>query len=246
MTMKFMGTRSVWAVGLAVGVLALVPATAHATFATFLTLQDLFLGQTITVDDKLFSDFQPESDFGSKVVDPSFIDVTGLVDDPNTPRFDPGLKFTALDDGLGGALTVDLSDFIDFSFTFKVTVLDPDFHIVDASLALTDFVGDPIDDGVIEISDFVTDPNFALFVTSDPFFGELTDSIEFAKLSMVIQEIDIFVESFGGVVGINMFEVRKSQTPEVPEPSTLSLFGVGLAGLALLRRRQRRKAATAA
>ena len=244
MTMKFMGTRSVWAVGLAVGVLALVPATAHATL-----LSDLFFGETITVDDKLFSDFQPESDGGSVPVDPSLIDVTGLVDDPNTPRFDPGLKFTANFDVVTnlGALTVDQFDFIDFSFNFKVTVLDPDFHIVDASLALTDFVGDPIDDGVIEISDFVTDPNLAglgaLFVTSDPFFGELTDSIEFAKQSMVIQEIDIFVDSFGGVVGINMFEVRKSQ---IPEPGTLSLFGVGLAGLALLRRRQRRKTVNAA
>ncbi len=123
MTMKFMGMRSVWAVGLAVGVLALVPATAHATL-----LSDLFAGGTITVDDKLFDSWEPESDFGSKVVDPTLIDVTGLVDDPNTPRSDPGLKFTAL----GGALTVDFSDFIDFSFSFKVTVLDPNFHIVDA------------------------------------------------------------------------------------------------------------------
>ena len=196
------------AVGLAVGVLALVPATAHATL-----LSDLFAGDTITVDDKLFDSWQSEIDNGSKSVDPTMIDVTGLVDDPGTCVFDPGLKFTAR----SGALTVDQRNFIDFSFSFKVTVLDPDFKIVDASLALTDFVIDPDSDGIIEIVDFVFDPNLiglgTLSVNADPFFGDLTDTTEFAEQSMVFQEISIFVDSRfdGATTGINMFEVRKSQ-----------------------------------
>ncbi len=175
-----MGTRSVWGGGLVVGVLALVPATAHATL-----LSDLFAGGTITVEDKLFSDFQPESDIGSKLVDPTLIDVTGLVDDPGTSVFDPGLKFTALDD----ALTVDLFDDIAFSFSFKVTVLDPNFKITDASLALTDFVIDPFSDGFIKIEDFVIDPNFnflgELIVNADPFFGAHRALCEAHRLSQV-------------------------------------------------------------
>ena len=235
------------AVGLAVGVLALVPATAHASV---ITLEDLFFGQTITVDDKLFSDFQPEFDGGSKVVDPTLIDVTGLVDDPGTSVFDPGLKFTALDD----ALTVDSSDFIDFSFNFKVTVLAPSFFITDASLALTDFVIDDFSDGLIQITDSVFDPDgiflgFDLFVEADASFPPfiLADMTEFAIQSMVFQEISIFVDSGfdGATTGINMFEVRKSQIV-VPLPGALVLFASGLAGLALLRRRQRRKTVNAA
>ena len=238
-SMKALGTRSVWAVGLAAGVLALMPAKAHA-----ILMSDLFFGQTIVVGDKLFSDFQLEFDIGSKSIDFSLIDVTGLFDDPVTALADPGLKFTAL----GAALTVDFGDFIDFSFNYKVTVLSSHNGIVGASLALTDYILDEFSDGFIQIDDFVFDPSLVglgtLSVNADTFFGDLTDSIEFGNLagkrSMVFQEISIFVDSGfdGATTGIFSFEVRKSQ---IPEPTSLSLFGVGLAGLALMLRWHQRR-----
>ena len=219
-------------------VIALGFGQAHA-----ILLSDLLLGDTITVDDKLFSNFEFEFDGGSKPVDTTLIDVTGLPDDPNTPYSDPGLKFTALDDGFGSAaLTVDFGDFIDFGFNFTVTVLSPNRWIKDASLELTDFVIGG--DGLIQIDDSVFDPSFTtnfgnLFVEADAIFGNsLFDSVEFAPQTTLLQEINIFVDSgfVGDLTGINMFEVRKSQ---IPEPASLALFGVGLAGLGLVRRRRK-------
>ena len=216
--------------------LTLAPATAHAVL-----LGDLFNGGSIIIEDKLFSDFQIEFDLGSVAVDPFSIDVTGLADDPGTSLLDPGLAFTALND----ALTVDNGDFIDFSFNFKATVLTPHLDIAGASLALTDFVLDPASDGLIQIDDFVFDPTPAglgtAMVQADAQFfdpGDLTDLIEFKKENMVFQEITIFVDSgfVGAPTGIIVFEARKVQ---IAEPATLGVFGVGLAGLALWRRRQR-------
>ena len=62
---------------------------------------------------------------------------------------------------------------------------------------------------------------------------------------MVSQEINIIVDNGfdGATTGINMFEVRKSQ---IPEPGTLSLFAVGLAGLTYFGWRRRRKTVNAA
>lgn len=210
------------------GLFLLGPGKAQAVLLSDL----LFGGAEIIVNDKRFSDFQFEEDIGSKTVDTDLIDVTGLDDQP----LNEGLKFTAHAD----ALTVDAGDFIDFKFNFKVTVEDPEFRIKDASLALTEFVPDRDDLGLIHIVDFATDVNNlglgTLEVFSDPFFGPLTDAVEFDRQAMVFQEIDIFVDSVVAPIGIIEFEVRKSQ---IPEPATLTLSVLGLAGLGLSRRRRK-------
>ena len=242
MTKKLMGTRSVWAVGLAVGMLALVPASAHAVL-----LSDLFAGDEITVDDKLFSEWEDEFGDCGVFVDCDSIEVTGLPDDPSTSLSDPGLKFTAS----AGALTAGAFEELLFSFNFKVTVLDPSLEIVGASIALTDFFLDPTDPfASIVINDTVfsadLSQNFGT-MTVDTFSGPLADEIGgIPKVNMVIQEVDIFIDNLFGseATGINMFEIRKIQ---IPEPSSLSLFGVGFAGLALmLGWRQRRRTVNAA
>ena len=99
MTMKLMRTRSVWAVGLVVGVLSLLTATAQATVVTSgcanvdasCTMDELFNGGTITVNDKLFSGWALEASFS----EPDFflIEVSGLDDggaDPHRRRERPG------------------------------------------------------------------------------------------------------------------------------------------------------------
>ena len=199
--------------------------------AQAILLSTLLDGGELTVGDKLFSEFELEFDGGTKLLNPELIDVTGLAGKPNKP----GLLFTAIED----ALTVANGEWIDFGFNFKVTVLDPDRHITGASLRLTDFVQGG--DGLIQIEDAVFDPDLInlanLFVEGDALFGnDLFDVSDIDPQSMVVQEINVFIDSgFDGVAnGINTFEVNKWQ---VPEPGITALLGLGLAVLGLVRRK---------
>jgi hypothetical protein len=125
-----------------------------------------------------------------------------------------------------------------------VTVLDPNLHIVDASLALTGFDFGAGSDGIIQIDDFAFTPDLqglgSLHVEADPIFGNsLFDAITFPKQREVFEEINIFVDSgfSGALVGLTTFEVRKSQ---VPEPTSLALLAaIALAGFAVTKCRTR-------
>ena len=218
----------------AAAVMAYGLGTAHAV-----PLSDLIFGNgSITVGDKTFASWEFEFDDGSVACDQfclDSIDVTGIADDP----FNPGLKFTASND----VLTVSGGDFIDFGIGFSVMVGNPNLQISGASLALSDFVNGG--DGLIQIDDFVFDTAFgglgSLFVEADAIFGDtLFDAIGIAPQTTVFQEIEIFIDSGfdGDVVGINMFEIRKQQVGEVPEPASLSLFVAGLLALGALGRRR--------
>jgi hypothetical protein len=207
--------------------------------AQAIPLEDLFGGGSIVVDDKRFDDWTLEFDRSSVPIDFAAIDVVGLQNDPITPELDPGLKFTTSD-----ALTVTGGNFIDLAFDFSVTVLDPNLHIVDASLALTGFDFGAGSDGIIQIDDFAFTPDLqglgSLHVEADPIFGNsLFDAITFPKQREVFEEINIFVDSgfSGALVGLTTFEVRKSQ---VPEPTSLALLAaIALAGFAVTKCRTR-------
>lgn len=224
----------------AIATLALLGAVALGLDkAQAIPLVDLFGGGSIIVDDKSFDDWTLEFNGSSVLIDFAAIDVVGLPDDPITPELDPGVKFTAPD-----ALTVTGGDFIDLALVFSVTVLDPNLHIVDASLALTGFGFGPGSDGIILIDDFAFTPDLqglgSLHVEADPIFGNsLFDAIAFPKQPKVFEEINIFVDSgSGALAGLTAFEVRKSQAPE---PTTLVLLAaIALAGLTVTTRCRRR------
>ena len=221
-----------------VGALALASGSAQATL---ITLDQLFAGATITAGDKLFSNFFEEVNSGSKVVDTTLIDVTPLNDGGLDPG--PGLKFTALQDTMSGvgALAVTGGDFIDFRFSFDVTVLAPGLLIKDNSLSfMPDVSGGgsaSIDETVFE---FFTGPSIgtkSVFADGE-FGGVLFDEIDITPpRTTIFVEKDIFVDSFFGDAEILMFTQRFSQV-RVPEPGTLALFGLGLVGLGFMRRRK--------
>jgi hypothetical protein len=68
-------------------------------------------------------------------------------------------------------------------------------------------------------------------------FLDLFDSSTFAPQSLIFVEKTIFIsgDDLGDTVSLDRFTQRFSQ---VPEPATLGLMGIGLAGLGFAKRRR--------
>ncbi len=226
--------------------LRLIPALVVLVLLTLATgvtraaiLSDLFGGDTLTVGDKLFSNWTLlglQTQNGG-TADTSRITVVGLSDDP----LNPGLQFNAPVGALGTPFGHVGASSVQLRFGFSVQTINGQPLIKDNSLWLKDFVFDAGPNAIIRIGETIVDASGlqlgTKFVFAEPNdFPGSGDPDHFDSAQFSPQSI-IFVEKYIDIVGpgdndgayLTQFEQRFSQ---VPEPGTLTLWSLfGMAGI---------------
>lgn len=222
--------------------------TASASVLTFgcvdassCTLEELFNGGSIIVNDKTFTNWTLtglDLNSTSDHVDLDEIAVSGLDDGGFDPG--PGLSFDSLADieAVGDDQVV---GFISFEFGFDVNVSNSN-KIKDNTLSLdtTYFSGTG---GHVNIEELVYDSAGVRigrkYVYEDNLaqFGILFDEANFAPQDQIHVDLKIgaFTDYLDEIAAIDAFTLRFSQ---VPEPATLALLGLGLAGIGAARRKK--------
>lgn len=201
-------------IGIMATALLAVPGVASAAVVTF---DDLITGQTSygfdgdgdTIDDVIFSTTDPS---GFNTVGPGanqiYIDEPGL---EGTTEMDPDLRVDFVF-GASGSLS--------FGFALNSRVEDPAYF---ASLSVYDAGGNLLGTQTVQ----------GLFSPSS--FPEGRVDVAFAGTAAY--GTFNFTSQFGRYI-IDNFEGTFGSTEVVPEPASLALLGLGLAGLGLARRRR--------
>ncbi|HKA40397.1 MAG TPA: PEP-CTERM sorting domain-containing protein [Burkholderiales bacterium] len=208
-----------------------------ADFGAACSLAELTAGGTININGTVFSNFQL-STFAGRAINQSVIRI-----DPIDQLLNPGV--TLVD--TANTLLATNGDATQSDFGFKVTGGLP---IKDNSLAVA--IGGVAGAGsFINVFEFVFDSSVSTLLSSTDVICDTpacanttgTDAATFAPTvpGVVIpfpgaMGIDV-ISAAGGTAEINSISLQFSQV-QVPEPATLTLLGLGLAGLGWSRRKK--------
>ena len=218
------------------GAAVLLNGCAGGDFGAGCSLAELVGGGTININDTLFSNFSLSLLFG-RPVDASVVRV-----DPIDALYNPG--FTLVD--TGSTLRTVNGDLTQNDFSFDVSVVAGNVRIKDNSLAMG--VGDLTGAGSFaSVFEIVLAADGTGLGFKNAFCDEsvtpgcagtsVTDAAEFSPVAALSVEGGLeVVADAAGVAAINSVTLRFSQ---VPEPASLALFALGVAGIGAARRRGR-------
>jgi hypothetical protein len=228
----------------------------------FCTMEELFDGGTIRVHDTLFSGWALATNVSNVGLDNgpganlANIAVTGLEGDP----LNPGLRYTANGEW-SAAFPSRMNRWT--IWVFEVDVVDGPLLLHDNTLEIgASVTGSGTDRASAQVWESVFADALGTLPLAEKtvfsrfsqgsFASSLSDSAVFAPTSSIFVRTNLFLEAraFGNnpttspQATISTVDQRFSQvapaTQQVPEPSTLAFTGMGLVGLALVRRRSMR------
>lgn len=234
------------------GGLALAAALTGGAQANPVTLQSLFNGGSVTIGDKMFDRFSfvAASSSDNRVFDASQIDVTALAD--NGSGY--GVNFEVKDNQFRATGGANASAFASYSFGFRVTATDPAQRMVgawlgfepsfsslfwqsdqdnDLGMTIAELIGTAPGNG-----DLANDLSIEFSVLNEDVTRDFPDQVSFGAVSelWVTKNIRVWSRDADDSAHLAGFSQRFSQT-QIPEPTSLLLVTLALAGLVVTRRR---------
>lgn len=199
-------------------------------------LDQLFSGESITVDDVTFDSFAFTDSLGLSV-DPTLVSVTGggsATEAWIDFAFDPSLSIQGD------------SDFFGYLFSFLASV-DPlsTRSIIGASLSFTAGAFSIVNDASAEAVASLGTGDF-LDIYADSLLGEQSlDAATFAAIASLAADMQINVIGFesaalASITGFRFLVTLDEESPVIPLPAAAPIFLAGLGALGALRRRKSR------
>jgi hypothetical protein len=203
------------------------------------SLQDyLNMAGGCTIGDKIFSDFAFSTAAQGGAAAETAADITVK---PITTLNDPGLQFQSNWSASSGQVS-------DSAIGFTVTVIGGAALIEDASIV--QLGGSVTASGIANVGEGVCagfncqNTTFTLNTvnTTDQSLIQLGDHQFFSPVVGQVRATDDIGVSGNadGFASVSLYSAQFSEIPQVPEPATMTLFGVGLLGCAAIFSRRRR------